>query len=103
MKLNITSSGVKYYLHFDVYQKVLYISLPNEKIVVMMRPGVDEQNNRFDFPGGSQLYHSQTTIAGRVGRRCIGNKVCGDGGLATHALLAYPKVKTMTLQMKRYL
>ena len=68
-----------------------------------MRPDVYKQNNQFDFSGDSQLHHSQTTIAGRVGRRCVGNKVCGDGGLATHALLAYPKVKTMTLQMKRYL
>ena len=64
-----------------------------------MRPGitVDKQNNRFDFSGDSQLHHSHTTIAGRVGRRCIGNKVCGDGGLATHALLAYPKVEIMIL------
>ena len=62
-----------------------------------MRPGipVDKQNNRFDFSGDSQLHHSQTTIAGMVGRKCIGNRVCGDGGLATHALLAYPKVKIM--------
>ena len=58
-----------------------------------MRPDVYKQNNQFDFSGDSQLHHSQTTIAGRVGRRCVGNKVCGDGGLATHALLAYPKVK----------
>ena len=64
-----------------------------------MRPGitVDKQNNRFEYLGDSQLHHSQTTIAGRVGRRCIGNKVCGDGGLATHALLAYPKVEIMIL------
>ena len=64
-----------------------------------MRPGitVDKENNPFDFSGGSQLHHLQTTIAGTVGRRCIGNKACGDGGLATHALLAYPKVKMMTI------
>ena len=62
-----------------------------------MRPDVYKQNNQFDFSGDSQLHHSQTTIAGRVGRRCIGNKVCGDGGLATHALLAYPKVKIRAL------
>ena len=62
-----------------------------------MRPGitVDKQNNRFDFSGDFQLHHSHTTIAGRAGRRCVGNKVCGDGGLATHALLAYPKVKIL--------
>ena len=36
-------------------------------------------------------------VAGITGKTCIGNKICGDGGLAVDAILAYPKVECFTL------
>ena len=81
-------------MHYDVYSKNLYVSLPNEKIVVKIRP-----NTKTD-PDSPMLENSSNKtyeiIAGIVGKTCIGNKICGDGGLAVEAMLTYPKVEYLS-------
>ena len=91
LKLHVTSSGVRYYMHYDIYHELLYISLPNEKIVVKIQTNV-RKNAMPDLPMETVDQGSYTIVAGVIGEACIGNKICGDGGLATRAMLAYPKV-----------
>ena len=91
--LKVASAGIKYYMHFDVYAKLLYISLPNEKIVISIRPIFGKRQPSSTEDANPLNHHSYTIAAGVVGKTCIGNKVCGDGGLATNAPLVYPKVQ----------
>ena len=89
-QLRVTSSGVRYYMHYDVYSGLLYVSLPNEKLVIKIQPNDDKNLNS---PLVENISHEKyEIIAGIIGKTCIGNKRCGDGGLAVNALLAYPKV-----------
>ena len=88
-QLRITSSGVRYYMHYDVYSGLLYVSLPNEKLVIKILPN-DDKN--FNSPTKNIINEKYEIVAGIIGKTCIGNKRCGDGGLAVNALLAYPKV-----------
>ena len=100
LKLRVTSSGVRYYMHYDIYHELLYISLPNEKIVVKIQTN-DGKNDMPDLPMETVNQDSYTIVAGVIGEACIGNKICGDGGLATRATLAYPKVSNL-VQIKFY-
>ena len=79
-------------MHYDVYKRLLYISLPNEKIVIKLQPNIQENQMQEETVENTNPA-SYTRVAGVVGKTCIGNKVCGDGGLAIHALLTYPKVR----------
>jgi hypothetical protein len=60
----------------------LFASFPSEKIVlgkkVVLDSSVDNSEGWF-------------VVAGNA-KPCQGNRACGDGGLATKATLAYPKV-----------
>ena len=94
LKLHVTSSGVRYYMHYDVYHELLYISLPNEKIVVKIQTNIGKNANP-DLAIETVDQDSYTIVAGVIGEACIGNKICGDGGLATRAMLAYPKVSNL--------
>ena len=38
---------------------------------------------------------SHSVVAGVPRKACIGNRICGDGGLATKAFLVYPKVNNL--------
>ena len=88
MKLNASSSGVRYYMSFDPVHRALYISLPIEKRVVQIRLDregiVDEILPNFVGNGKSCL---QRLEGGS------GYKGCGDGGAAGKAMLTYPKVR----------
>ena len=77
-------------MHYDVFSQLLYVSLPNEKLVVKIRP--NHENNPFSPIMENTKNKTFEIIAGIMGKTCIGNKICGDGGLAVDATLAYPKV-----------
>ena len=94
-QLRITSSGVRYYMHYDIYRDWLYVSLPNEKLVIKIQPNDDKSVNSFSIENSNNEKYE--IIAGIIGKTCIGNKRCGDGGLAVNALLAYPKVHLFLL------
>ena len=91
-QLRITSSGVRYYMHYDVYKHFLYVSLPNEKLVIRMQP--EKESNLSAQRTENISSEKYEIVAGIIGKTCIGNKKCGDGGLAVDATLAYPKVIT---------
>ena len=82
-------------MHYDVYRQLLYISLPNEKLVVKIRP--NGENKSFTPIMETTRNETVEIVAGIMGKTCIGNKICGDGGLAVNAMLAYPKVEYFTL------
>ena len=69
--------GMKFYMIFDVKERLLYISLPAEKLIVKVDPA---KNPILINP-----------VAG-TGDLCRGNNPCGDEGLAIKAHLTYPKV-----------
>ena len=94
LKLHVTSSGVRYYMHYDIFHELLYISLPNEKVVVTIQPNLGKKTMP-DLPSESTEQDFYKIVAGIIGEACIGNKICGDGGLATRATLAYPKVSNL--------
>ena len=71
------SMGMKFYMVFDVKERLLYISLPAEKLIVKVDPA---KNPILINP-----------VAG-TGDLCRGNNPCGDEGLAIKAHLTYPKV-----------
>ena len=77
-------------MHYDVYSGLLYVSLPNEKLVIKIQPNDGRNLKSPSIENNSNEKYE--IIAGIVGKTCIGNKRCGDGGLAVNALLAYPKV-----------
>ena len=77
-------------MHYDIYRDLLYVSLPNEKLVIKIQPYDDKSVNSFSID--NSYNEKYEIIAGIIGKTCIGNKRCGDGGLALNALLACPKV-----------
>ena len=82
-------------MHYDVFSQLLYVSLPNEKVVVKIRP--NQENNSYLPIMENTMNKTFEIVAGIMGKTCIGNKICGDGGLAVNAMLAYPKVECFTL------
>ena len=72
--------GMKFYMVFDKKEKLLYISLPAEKLIVKVDPA---KNPILINP-----------VAG-TGDPCLGNNPCGDEGLAIKAHLTYPKVMVL--------
>ena len=82
-------------MHYDIYRELLYVSLPNEKLVVKIQPNDGKNLNSPSIENISNEKYE--IIAGIIGKTCIGNKKCGDGGLAVNALLAYPKVHLILL------
>ena len=81
-------------MHYDVYSQILYVSLPNEKIVIKIEPNA--KNDPVSPMTDSSSNKTYQIVAGVVGKTCIGNKICGDGGLAVDAMLTYPKVKNLS-------
>ena len=82
----VTSTGSRVYLSYSSRFETLFASFPNEKVVLAKRlqprsPGNDE--SWFPVAGNS--------------KQCLGNMACGDGGKATEASLAFPKVKSGSL------
>ena len=83
-------------MHYDAYEKHLFVSLPNEKLVIRIQPSRTSKNAQRDTTADQEHLdgdlHSYAIVAGMVGKGCLGNKKCGDGGMADEALLTYPKV-----------
>lgn len=84
-------------MHYDVFERNLYASLPNEKIVIKIQSGIRNYQQQHFTPENlmNSDKKSYSIVAGVVGKACIGNRICGDGGLATKAFLAYPKVNKL--------
>ncbi len=85
-----SSVGSRFYLSFSSSLQTLFASFPNEKVVLaktvdLSSPGSDE---------------GWTAVAGNS-KPCVANKACGDGGPATEASLAYPKVSSFWIKERR--
>jgi hypothetical protein len=82
-KISAISTGSRYFLSFNAKLGTLFASFPNEKIVFAKKlnlenPTDDSNDDWFSVAGNS--------------KQCFANQICGDGGLATEASLAFPKV-----------
>lgn len=69
--------GVKFYLTYDPSRKLIFVSLPAEKLILKV-------DTTMDTPA--------ITRAVGNGNACKGNGICGDGSTALNAQLTYPKV-----------
>ena len=80
-QIDSKSSGTRYYLSFNSDRRTLFVSFPNEKTVIGKQMNLDT----------TDAAEGWFVLAGN-GKPCLGNKPCGDGGLAVEAHLAFPKV-----------
>jgi hypothetical protein len=130
-QIDSKSSGTRYYLSFNSDRRTLFVSFPNEKIVIGKQMKLDTTGVNFTNVLSAAFTHSDPKSAKKTvklsvffahsgsahvkaarrtlmkltsdaaegwfilagnGKPCLGNKPCGDGGLAVEANLAFPKV-----------
>jgi hypothetical protein len=85
-KIAAASAGSRYFLAFSSKHRTLFASFPNERVVRAWKVSLP-------FPGNENDW---STVAGNS-NPCLGNLNCGDGGLASEASLAFPKVSKFFL------
>ena len=75
--LEEASMGIKFYLHYDTIEQMVFVSMPAEKLVIKLEP-----------------QSMEITLVAGDSKTCRGNLQCGDGEKAKQARLSYPKVNT---------
>ena len=75
--LEEASMGIKFYLHYDTIEQMVFVSMPAEKLVIKIEP-----------------QSLAITLVAGDSKTCRGNLQCGDGEKAKQARLSYPKVNT---------